>query len=46
MKFLEVILVILGVLLVLAYFGILIIVLSNIVYWPITWFFELYGGVL
>lgn len=46
MKFLEVILVILGVMLVLAYVGILIIVLSNIVYWPIAWFFELYGGVL
>lgn len=46
MKWLEILLVILSVVLMIAYFAAIVVLLANIIYWPIWWLFELYGGIV
>lgn len=46
MKWFERIMIILGMVTMVLYFMAVIILLVNIIYWPIWWLFELYGGIL
>lgn len=46
MKWFEVIMIILGMVTMILYFMAVIVLLVNIIYWPIWWLLELYGGTL
>lgn len=46
MKNFEIILIVLAIVLIVALIGATIQVLASIVYWPIWFLFELYGGIL
>lgn len=46
MKNFEIVLIVLAIVSIATLIGIMIQVLAAVIYWPIWWLFELYGGIL